>query len=59
MERLLTWARNAAEPLRSYATGLLGGAMDIQDVAHDHKDANVNLVGASLFFLFFYFTNVD
>ena len=47
--RLLTWAREAEEPLRSYATGLLGGAMDIQDVAHAHKEANVHLVGIQLF----------
>ena len=47
--RLLTWAREAEEPLRSYATGLLGGAMDIQDVAHAHKEANVHLVGIQQF----------
>ena len=47
--RLLTWAREAEEPLRSYATGLLGGAMDIQDVAHAHKEANVHLVGIQPF----------
>ncbi|XP_076447473.1 DDB1- and CUL4-associated factor 1-like isoform X2 [Babylonia areolata] len=46
--RLLSWAREAEEPLRSYATGLLGGAMDIQDVAHSHKDANMQLVPVML-----------
>ncbi|KAL8603740.1 hypothetical protein ACOMHN_024356 [Nucella lapillus] len=42
--RLFTWARDGAEPLRSYATGLLGGCMDIQEIAHTHKDHNMELV---------------
>ncbi|XP_076077249.1 DDB1- and CUL4-associated factor 1-like [Mytilus galloprovincialis] len=41
---LLAWAEKAEEPLRSYATGLLAGAMEVQDVAVDYKDENHHLV---------------
>ena len=44
MRPLLQWAENAEEPLRSYATGLLAGAMEVQDVAVDYKDENHHLV---------------
>ena len=48
-DRLLFWAREAEEPLCSYATGLLAGAMEIQDVAHSHRESNILMVVA--FFL--------
>lgn len=42
--RLISWAEIAEDPLRSYATGLLGGAMEIQDVAANFKEQNTRLV---------------
>lgn len=42
--RLFELARNAKEPLKSYATGLLAAAMEVQDIAIEFKDQNVNLV---------------
>lgn len=44
MEQLLKWAEKGDEPIRSYATGLLAGAMDLQDVASNFKDKNSHLV---------------
>lgn len=41
---LLQWAEKGEEPLRSYATGLVAGAMEVQDVAVDYKDENHHLV---------------
>ena len=35
IKRLFDWAMNSKEPLQSYATGLLGVAMEIQDIATD------------------------
>ena len=32
------------DPLRSYATGLLAGAMELQDVADKFKEANATMV---------------
>lgn len=44
MDRLFGWAENGPEPLRSYATGLLAGAMEIQDVASANKEKNYAMV---------------
>lgn len=51
--RLISWAEIAEDPLRSYATGLLGGAMEIQDVAANFKEQNTRLVSlhSSLLFI--------
>lgn len=44
MEQLFKWAEKADEPLRTYATGLLAGAMELQDVAANFKEKNSALV---------------
>ncbi len=44
MRRLVQFAVSAAEPLRSYATGLLAGAMEIQDIAANFRESNAVLV---------------
>lgn len=44
INRLYDWAENGAEPLRSYATGLLGAAMDIQDIAIAFRDQNIRML---------------
>ena len=47
MQRLMNWAQMAADPLRAYATGLLMGAMEVQDIAANFKDTNAQLVSAT------------
>uniref|UniRef100_T1J9J0 DDB1- and CUL4-associated factor 1 n=1 Tax=Strigamia maritima TaxID=126957 RepID=T1J9J0_STRMM len=42
--RLFQWAENSPEPLRSYATGLLAAAMEIQDIAGNFREQNSRLV---------------
>ncbi|KAJ7316707.1 hypothetical protein JRQ81_002869 [Phrynocephalus forsythii] len=44
VENLFKWAREADQPLRTYATGLLGGAMENQDIAANYRDENSQLV---------------
>lgn len=44
MENLFKWAREAEQPLRTYAIGLLGGAMENQDIAANYRDENSQLV---------------
>jgi hypothetical protein len=44
VEQLFKWAEKADEPLRTYATGLLAGAMELQDVAANFKEKNSALV---------------
>ncbi|KAJ8047078.1 DDB1- and CUL4-associated factor 1 [Holothuria leucospilota] len=44
LNKFLDWAENADEPLRSYATGLLATAMEVQDIADTHREANMRLV---------------
>ncbi|XP_041347553.1 DDB1- and CUL4-associated factor 1-like [Gigantopelta aegis] len=44
VEQLFEWAENAENPLSSYATGLLAGAMDLQDIASNFKEQNSILV---------------
>lgn len=33
VNRLFSWAKDAPEPLQTYATGLLSAAMEVQDIA--------------------------
>lgn len=40
INRLYDWAEKSEEPLRSYATGLLGAAMEIQDIAVAFREQN-------------------
>ncbi|XP_059167195.1 DDB1- and CUL4-associated factor 1-like [Physella acuta] len=44
VERLYYWAEFAEEPLRSYATGLLSGAMELNDVAVKFREESLHLV---------------
>ncbi|XP_032243093.2 DDB1- and CUL4-associated factor 1 [Nematostella vectensis] len=44
LARLFSWAKDAKEPLRSYAVGLLGFAMESQDVAGSFRDENAAVV---------------
>ncbi|KAL3852286.1 hypothetical protein ACJMK2_015948 [Sinanodonta woodiana] len=48
LTRLFRWAESAEDPLRSYATGLLAGAMELQDVASNFKENNATLVPVML-----------
>ncbi|XP_055999036.1 DDB1- and CUL4-associated factor 1-like isoform X3 [Ostrea edulis] len=42
--RLLHWAESCDDPLRSYATGLLARAMELQEIADKFKESNSTLV---------------
>lgn len=44
IKRLYDWVENAHEPLKSYATGLLGSGMDIQEIAIAYREQNVKLL---------------
>ena len=46
IKRCFAWSRDSPEPLQSYATGLLGAAMEIQTVATDveNRERNQTLV---------------
>ncbi|XP_036434550.1 DDB1- and CUL4-associated factor 1 isoform X3 [Colossoma macropomum] len=44
VERLFKWAREAEQPLRIFATGLLAGAMENQDIAANYREENSVLV---------------
>uniref|UniRef100_T1KIJ0 DDB1- and CUL4-associated factor 1 n=2 Tax=Tetranychus urticae TaxID=32264 RepID=T1KIJ0_TETUR len=44
VNKLYEMVRVAKEPLKSYATGLLAAAMDVQDIAIENKDQNMQLV---------------
>lgn len=48
IQRLYNWAEDSAEPLRSYATGLLGAAMEVQDIAVGFREQNTRLVSLML-----------
>lgn len=48
--RFFSWAEKAAEPLQSYATGLLAAAMEVQDIA-----TNFRFVQPSIKLKFYYF----
>lgn len=53
VERLFKWAQEAEQPLRIYATGLLAGAMENQDIAANYREENSVLVRRG-FFTFLY-----
>lgn len=42
--RLYNWAEKGEEPLRSYATGLLGAAMEIQEIAVAFREQNIRML---------------
>jgi DDB1- and CUL4-associated factor 1 len=44
INRLYDWAEKAEEPLKSYATGLLGAAMDLQDIAVAFREQNIRML---------------
>ena len=44
VKKLVEWAEKEESPLCFYATGLLAGAMEIQDLAANFKDNNATLV---------------
>ena len=44
VKRLLSWSSLDREPLASYAVGLLGAAMDMQEIAANFKENNSELV---------------
>ena len=48
VKRLYGWAKSSEEPLQSYATGLLGAALELQGVATDpeNREQNTSLVPA-------------
>uniref|UniRef100_A0A2K5DZ44 DDB1- and CUL4-associated factor 1 n=1 Tax=Aotus nancymaae TaxID=37293 RepID=A0A2K5DZ44_AOTNA len=48
VENLFKWAQEADQPLRTYSTGLLGGAMENQDIAANYRDENSQLVAIVL-----------
>ena len=41
---LIKWAKSDSEPLATYATGLLGSAMEVQDIASNFKENSAELV---------------
>lgn len=47
VERLFKWAQEAEQPLRIYATGLLAGAMENQDIAANYREENSVLVSSA------------
>ncbi|KAK2725316.1 DDB1- and CUL4-associated factor 1-like isoform X2 [Artemia franciscana] len=42
--KLFSWAEKAPNPLQTYATGLLATAMEVSEIAGNHKDKNMHLV---------------
>lgn len=44
VNRLFAWAREAPEPLQTYATGLLAAAMEVQDIAVVFREKNSQMV---------------
>ncbi|XP_053325446.1 DDB1- and CUL4-associated factor 1 [Spea bombifrons] len=48
VENLFKWSREAEQPLRTYAIGLLGGAMENQDIAANYRDENSKMVALVL-----------
>eukprot|EP00057_Strongylocentrotus_purpuratus_P023259 XP_011677733.1 PREDICTED: protein VPRBP [Strongylocentrotus purpuratus] len=48
VNRFVDWATEAEEPLKSYATGLLAAAVEVQDIAGNLKDINARLVPVML-----------
>lgn len=52
VEKLFKWAQEAEQPLRIYATGLLAGAMENQDIAANYREENSVLVSGGHWLLF-------
>ena len=48
VNRFVGWATDAGEPLRSYTTGLLAAAVEVQDIAGYLKESNARLVSTIL-----------
>ncbi|XP_022098805.1 DDB1- and CUL4-associated factor 1-like isoform X2 [Acanthaster planci] len=48
VDKFLQWARDGEEPLRSYATGLLATAIEIQEVAANLREENASLVSVMM-----------
>ncbi|CAH2000052.1 unnamed protein product [Acanthoscelides obtectus] len=44
IQRLIKWVTNSIEPLQSYATGLLGAAMEIPEIATRFREQNSKLI---------------
>ncbi|XP_011187947.1 protein mahjong isoform X2 [Zeugodacus cucurbitae] len=44
IHRIFGWAEDSIEPLQSYATGLLGAAMEVTEIAVSFKEHNVRLI---------------
>lgn len=44
INRLYDWVENAEEPLRSYATGLLGAAMELQEITVAFREQNIRML---------------
>ncbi|XP_058066009.1 protein mahjong [Anopheles bellator] len=44
IKRLYGWAKSSPEPLQSYATGLLGSAMEVQEIAVSFREQNIRLL---------------
>lgn len=51
MERLFKWAQEAEQPLMIYATGLLAGAMENQDIAANYREENSVVVSGNILLL--------
>ncbi|CAG2056623.1 unnamed protein product, partial [Timema podura] len=48
IHRLYSWAEKSTQPLKSYATGLLAAAMDVQDIAANFREQNTKLIPLKL-----------
>nr|XP_040232824.2 protein mahjong isoform X2 [Anopheles coluzzii] len=48
IKRLYSWAESSPEPLQSYATGLLGAAMEEQEIAVSFREQNIRLLPVML-----------
>ncbi|XP_059103734.1 DDB1- and CUL4-associated factor 1-like isoform X1 [Peromyscus eremicus] len=48
VENLFSWAQEADQPLRTYSTALLGGAMENEEIAASYRDENSQLVATVL-----------
>ncbi|XP_052603389.1 DDB1- and CUL4-associated factor 1-like isoform X2 [Peromyscus californicus insignis] len=48
VENLFCWALEADQPLRTYSTALLGGAMENEEIAASYRDENSQLVATVL-----------
>ncbi|XP_017473218.1 PREDICTED: protein mahjong isoform X1 [Rhagoletis zephyria] len=44
IHRIFGWAEDSIEPLQSYATGLLGAAMEVTEIAVSFKEHNTRLI---------------